>query len=54
MKKAENLLQNNLLFKVVTESSSCTLGGVVHTVDKKTPQHSPSGRLQEVKNNGKL
>ena len=25
-----------------------------HTVDKKTPQHSPSGRLQEVKNNGKL
>ena len=52
--KGREFIANNLLFEVVTESSSCTLGGVVHTVDKKTPQNSPSGRLQEVKNNGKL
>ena len=36
--KGREFIANNLLFKVVTDSSSCTLGGAVHynTVDKKS------------------
>ena len=33
--KGREFISNNLLFKVVTESSSCTLGGVVHTKEEK-------------------
>ena len=33
--KGREFIANNLLFEVVTGSSSCTQGGVVHTKEKK-------------------